>query len=238
MRNLFLLLLAANLMFAGWQYFVRSEIPQPGVERVDWNAPEVELVAQPMAEETVDPETVTSESESESESESVDSPEAPAVAPSYVARCASVGPFGTDAEARAEQSVLGGQGLTSTSRSKNGQVFSGRWVYVDNVRNRAESDQLLRRLQSGGLEEAYRLPDEESGGYLISLGVFSTDNGAKTVTDRAESLGFEVTIEPRYRDVPEYWLDVQLDNEDAEQLLLEAFGESLIVFSDSTTCRE
>lgn len=234
MRNLFLLLLAANLIFAGWQYFVRSEFPQPGVERVDWNAPEIEPVAQPVADETVDPESVMPEPGSES----VDSPEAAAVAPSYAARCASVGPFETDADARAEQSVLEGQGLTPASRSKNGQVFSGRWVYVDNVRNRAESDQLLRRLQSGGLEEAYRLPDEESGGYVISLGVFSTDNGAKTVTDRAESLGFEVTIEPRYRDVPEYWLDVQLDSEDAEQLVLAAFGESLVVFSDSTTCHQ
>ncbi|MEL7024140.1 MAG: hypothetical protein AAGL69_10365 [Pseudomonadota bacterium] len=236
MRNLFLLLLAANLMFAGWQYFVRKDA-EPGIERVAWEAPApIESTAPEPEADTAAPETVAAVVENpESDETSEESGALPEV-PAYAARCATIGPFETDAEARDESDVLSGQGLDPSSRSKNGQVFSGRWVYIDNVRNRAQSDTLLRRLQSGGMEEAYRIRDEETGGYVISLGVFSTENGENTVRERAEALGFEVAVEPRYRDVPQYWLDVQLESADAEAQVLSAYGESLVTLSDTTTC--
>ena len=226
MRNLFLLLLAANLLFAGWQYFVRQD-NEPGIERVSWS-PE-----SPPAREAAEPSQPAVE---EPAAAAVTVPDEPAEAPQYAARCASVGPFETDAEARTEQGVLRGQGLEATGRSRNGQVFSGRWVYVDNIRNRAQSDTFLRRLQSGGLAEAYRIRDEDTGGYVISLGIFSTESGARTVSLQAESLGFEVAVENRYRDVPEYWLDVQLASADMEQQLMDGYGEQLVSLSPTTDC--
>ena len=229
MRNLFLLLLVANLLFFGWRYFVdRPEVP--GIERIALNEVTVEqVVPAPGVPDAPDEGADVAPPGGE---DAV----AAAVATPVGPQCVSIGPFRDVADADTESAALATQGLAATRRSAAGQVFEGHWVYVANLPNRAASRTMLRTLQDGGIRDAYPIAAETPGQYVISLGIFSEADRAERVELSAKSLGAEVVVEPRYKDAPVFWLDVALAAGEGTEGLVAAYGDSLLRLGEDANC--
>jgi hypothetical protein len=235
MRNLFLVLVLANLAFAAWHSWF-----SPGaVAPITSDVPTIMLASEfPVAEEeVVAPPIVEAELESlaaapvpppEAEGAPLDEaaePEAPpgdavtvvAVTPADEApaaddaprSCVSVGPFRELSQAATAAANLRGTGLDPLQRVAEGDIWVGYWVYLAAIPTLAEAETILARLKDADITEAYVIPSSDSG-TLISLGVFTEVARAGNRLTAARELGYEATISDRTRRGTVYWVDVLL----------------------------
>lgn len=179
MRNLFLVLLFANLVYFFWARWVSTPTVETGVILHK----EADLV--PLAELAP---------------RRPDAPAAPV--------CLSVGPFEDQAAAEIALVNLTDADVDAALRTAAGQVFIGHWVQVVNIDDRAQANRELKKLKDGGIAEAYIVGDAASG-FGISLGLFSELPRAERVLEQAQALGASANITDRTRDGDVHWLDVK-----------------------------
>lgn len=244
------MLVVANVLFFGWQYWVREPDP-PGVTVVDPGriGETVTLVGEEAprsADKAVAEDVGASDSDSgvtgaiqtaALDSEAADAIEATArsVTASIGRTCVSVGPFTEVAEAQAELKALKSGNADVEQRAAQGNLFVGHWVYVDNIPTRSAARSLLGKLQNGGIEEAY-LIGGNAGEDVISLGIFSSLNGAERIELKAKSIGIEAQMDDRYRQSTVFWLDLRLQDGEQGSALVETYGEDKVVLGDAATC--
>lgn len=185
MRNLFLALVLANLLFLGWRLWVAP----PDVPPLQLRAAAGETAAaslKPLNEKKNDQADTT---------QSV-----------LGGTCLRVGPLADGELADTLRARLAAAGFPTSLASEDGQVWVGHWVQLEPVQTREAADQVVARLAAGGLPDAYVL--QTSAPFSISLGVFRDRARADAIAAAATRLGFRPQLTDRYRNGVQYWLTV------------------------------
>jgi cell division protein FtsN len=190
MRNLFLALLLANLLFLGWQQWIAP--PDVPAARLRSPGPESAIAALAPA-----PAAATGEG-------AAGGVPAAGRKPAAARTCMRVGPIADGQVADSLRAQLIARGLETGLASEEGQIWVGHWVQLESVASRAEADRTVARLAEGGLPDAYVL--QTAPPFSISLGVFRDRERADKVAAAAAALGFRSQTSDRYRAGVQYWL--------------------------------
>lgn len=191
MRTLFFILLAGNVLVAAWLMADRPDQP-PEAPPVPANVPELELL---------------------SERDEPPSQSRPAVADNGRAReCFMLGPFETEADARAVAGRLGDDLLARETRRSQAEAEIGHWVYLPAMPSRERALEVARELSEAGLRDYYVVTsgDEEN---TISLGLYRDRSNAEGRVASIREMGFDAEMRRRTESVPRYWLDVATPRE-------------------------
>jgi SPOR domain len=175
-RNVFLLLLLANLLLLGWVFWADPEPPVPGLQRA---ADELAIFGQ-AEPAVVDPAAGTS------------------------SQCLYIGPMPDLGAAQQLSSTLAERGIRAEPVAREGRVWLGHWVQIQGFADRAMADAARQRLLDAGLPDAYVMPDGPAN--IISLGVFRERGRAERVVEAARQAGFRAVMRDRVRTATEYWL--------------------------------
>lgn len=226
MRNVFLLLVLANLGFAAWHSWL-AERSSPTTVRDAREVPGIMLVS-----ELDGPTRELAESLQQEPTTAPDAGETAAV-PSGGSRCVSVGPFRELSQAAAAAANLRAAGHEPTQRVAEGDIWVGYWVYLPGIPTRDEAEATLAQLQQNGVPDSYLAPADD--GYLISLGVFSEISRAGRRREEVRALGYEPSVVDRTRRGTVYWVDVVLGED--QTLDLESLqGPGRIIRLEQRSC--
>lgn len=194
MRNLFSILLLANLLFLGWRLWVSP----PDVVATELAAAGNESVITVLQQEAISPgSAVKREARS-----------GLPVSTSTGSQCLRIGPIAEGPLADAVRARLAADGFDVTTTVEEGQIWVGHWVQLDGVASREEADRLVARLAAGGLPDAYVL--QNTAPFTISLGVFRDRERADSVAAAAGRLGVQARTTDRYRPGTQFWLTVAI----------------------------
>ncbi len=126
--------------------------------------------------------------------------------------CRTLGPFQTQADARAAATAL--RPLVKRSRTRETQRTQtrGYWVYFAAAPSREQALATARQLAEKKVRDYYVVTAGEQQN-MISLGLFRDQNNAERRRAELSALGFEPKIATRSEDLPEYWIDFALSGE-------------------------
>jgi cell division septation protein DedD len=130
------------------------------------------------------------------------------------AACKSVGPFRELSQAANAAAALRAAGYEPTQRVAEGEIWIGYWVYIQAIPTEAEANAILAKVREQGIADSYVIPNSDSGN-LVSLGVFSEITGVSSRRDQVRALGFEPQVVDRTRRATVYWVDVSLNPDQA-----------------------
>jgi hypothetical protein len=120
--------------------------------------------------------------------------------------CLSLGPLTDTVATAAVATALRARNLNPRERQGPAAVTDGYWVYVGHLGTAAARSRALKRLSSGGVRDAAALPDTDQ----VSVGVFSSREGAEQRARTVRAAGLEPIVEARTRNISAYWLNVLL----------------------------
>jgi hypothetical protein len=223
MRNLIFLLVLANVLYFLWDRFV-SDPEETGVAIVDESelGPPLAIAKNQVAEAATSVGAVLGSGQ-------------PSDLAAVVGRsCVSIF-FKTNSEADSAIAALEREGMLTSLRSTQGQVFVGNWVQIRNIPDLKSGAGMIDKLQSGGISDAY-LMDDENGRYKISLGLFGDMGRAEKIELQAKSLGLPADITPRMRDATVYYVDIGLPPGKGAGAIIEQFGEERVFLREKATC--
>ena len=219
MRNLFLMLVLANLFLLAWHFWVE---PAPAVGPAT-DQPGLAVFNQPLA-----PPAATA---GRPASAPVSPPD---LAPTDSAGCLRVGPWADGAAAQQAGQRLSARGVQAVPIARETRLWLGHWVQISGFASPAAAEVARQRLIAGGLADAYLMQDGTRP--ILSLGVFRERARADQVAGTARRLGFEVDLRARYRPAVEQWLlirprvEQQLRPEDLQ------LGDDRILRMESAPC--
>jgi hypothetical protein len=222
-KNLFLALLLANLLFLGWQHWIAP--PDGPAGRLLSSGPEPDITPMGMA------------AKSPAQGGAAQAPgsgEGPGPVGSANGRCLRIGPIADGEMADTLRARLAGQGFDAATAAEEGQIWVGHWVQLESVASREEADRIAARLAAGGLPDAYVL--QTSPPFSISLGVFRDRDRAAKVAAAAAQLGFRPQTTDRYRAGIQYWLTAAVPPGRALPLDELARESGQILRADQVTC--
>ena len=197
MRTLFLLLVAANLaLFAWFQYYSPAESatdPEP-------------------ARRQLYPEKIRLLEGKELKSLASVKPPSAAAAPSA---CLEWGGFAVAEAPKAEQ-ALAPLGLGARLTQRRSEETAGWWVFIPPQANRAAALKKTAELKTLGIDDYFILQDEGKMRWAVSLGIFSSEEAAKSRLEALRAKGVR-SAQTGERDthVAKIWF--QLRNGDAAQ---------------------
>ncbi|MDH4023602.1 MAG: SPOR domain-containing protein [Gammaproteobacteria bacterium] len=177
MRNLFLALILANLLFLAWHVWI--DPTQPAVP-----------VTEPGELALFGP-------------ASARAPTGSSVGQG-VGTCLQMGPLPSIAAAQQVRQRLATRGIDAVPVAREAEQWLGHWVQIEGFSSLSEAETAQQRLIGGGLADAYLMQDGTEP--IISLGVFRERTRADRLAEKARTLGFEVRIRDRYRPTAEQWL--------------------------------
>jgi hypothetical protein len=199
MRTAFLLLVAANLaLFAWFQYYSPAESaadPEP-------------------ARRQISPEKIRLLEGKELKSLSSVRPK-PAPGAATSSACIEWGGFAVAEAPKAEQ-ALAPLALGARLTQRRTEETAGWWVYIPPQGSRAGAQKKTAELKSLGIEEFFVLQDAGRMQWAVSLGVFSSEDAAKSRLEALRSKGVRsAQTGERDTQVAKIWF--QLRNGDAAQ---------------------
>jgi len=224
MRNLLLLLLLANILYFMWGRFV-EESPETGVAVVEVSSlgPPLQITQSNVAQAATSVGAVLGSGK-------------PSDLAAVVGRsCVTIGPFKSNVEADGAVANYESEGMRAGVRSTQGQVFVGHWVQIRNIPNRETGNEILAKLEAGGLGDAYLVPTEEDG-LKISLGLFGDMSRAERIELQAKSLDLPADITPRMRDDTVFFVDIGLPPGKGAGAIIERYGEEKVLLRDKAVC--
>ena len=224
MRNLLLLLLLANILYFVWSTFVK-EPDEAGVAVVDEAAlgPPLEVSANRDADVAASVGAVLGSGE-------------PSDLEAVVGRsCVTIGPFRANTDADTALTEYAGEGMRTALRSTHGQIFVGHWVQIQGIPDSLTANEMLAKLHSGGLSDAYLVSSEDEGLY-ISLGLFGDLERAEKVELQAKSLDLPATIAAKTREGTMFFVDIGLSPGKGAGAMIEKYGEENVLLRDAATC--
>jgi hypothetical protein len=224
MRNLLLLLLLANILYFVWGAFV-DETDEAGIAVID----EAEL-GPPLAVSTNHAAEIAA-----SVGAILGSGE-PSDLEAVVGRsCVTIGPFRANTDADTALTEYAGEGMRTALRSKHGEIFVGHWVQIRNIADDLTANDMLEKLHSGGLSDAY-LVNNEAEGLYISLGLFGDVDRAEKVELQAKSLELPADVTPKTRQGTMFFVDIGLPPGKGASAMIEKYGEDKVLLRDAATC--
>lgn len=189
MRALFLFLLAANLALLAW-----SRLSDPVDSATD---PEpLRRQVQPAKIRVLPAPEVTS------------LPKTPA-APTAPVACLEWGGFAVAEVQRAEQ-ALAPLALGTRLGQHRTEETAGWWVYIPPQGNRVAAMKKVAELKGLGIEELFVVQDENPLRWAISLGVFRSEDAARSRLDALKAKGVRSAVTgERETQVPKVWFQVR-----------------------------
>lgn len=224
MKNLLLLLLLANILYFVWG-MVAEDAAEPGIAIVNESelGPPLDVSANRDAEAAASVGAVLGSGE-------------PSDLAAVVGRsCVTIGPFKASADADTALTQYAGEGMRTSLRSAQGQIFVGHWVMIRDVADRETGNEILETLRQGGLTDAYLVPTEEDG-LNISLGLFGELERAEKVELQAKSLDLPADITPRTREGSIFFVDIGLPPGKGAGAIVDKYGEEKVFLRDAATC--
>jgi len=171
MRTLFLLLVAANLaLFAWFHYYSPAESaadPEP-------------------ARRQLNPEKIRLLEGKELKSLASVRPKPPV--PAAPGTCLEWGGFAVAEAPKAEQ-ALARLALGARLTQRRSEETAGWWVFIPPQANRAAAQKKTAELKSLGIEEFFILQDEGKMRWAVSLGVFSSEDAARSRLEALRAKG-------------------------------------------------
>ncbi len=224
MKNLLLLLLLANILYFMWGRFAVQEA-EPGVAVVS----EADLGPPLKVTARGDDEAITSVGAV------LGSGDASGLAAVVGRACVTIGPFSVSSDA--DTAVLGytAAGMQAAVRSAETEVFIGHSVQVNDVASRSAGREIVRVLESQGLDGPFIVGNDEIG-YSVALGIFADASNAERVELQARSSGYEVETTPMMRKQDVYFVDVGLPPGRGAGAIVERYGEDRVALRDAATC--
>jgi hypothetical protein len=186
-RNIFLALLAANLVYFAWAHWVDGPRPPPANEALQ-KLPRLKLVSELPAEQQPPTNTKTVFNES--------------------ASCLSVGPFGDMSNAAKAAGLLTSKGFAPRQRAEQGDTAEGFWVYVGGLKDEVEADRVRVSLEHSGVRDALVMPPGGDGGRRVSLGLFSDRAHAEQRAASLKRMGFKAEVAEHKLPQTVYWIDL------------------------------
>lgn len=204
MRNIVLILILVNLGFAAW-FWRAIDSPQPQAERIRDDAvlPPIVLVSEVRDDQS-------QRAAAEPDYEELLQPAADLTIPAPTPMCFSIGPFSSVEQYDTAAAVLLESDLEPSRRAEDGEIWLGHWLFLPNVTNQAQADELSARLASDGFEDTYFDPTGADGD-VLSLGLFREFARAERLRDRYLSAGFRPELVDRTRPGTIYWADLVVD---------------------------
>lgn len=198
-RALFLLLLALNIGGACWLAFAHPQRAQPA-PATDPGVPRLALLVE--------------KDTGESGVELASAPESRADLAND--QCRSIGPFPTQADTRAAMNALTPLTKRIRIRETHATQARGYWVFLPATASRELALVSARALSAKGVRDYYVVTAGEQQN-TISLGLFRDQNNADRRRAEIVGLGFSPQVNTRTEDLPAYWLDFALvDNQPLE----------------------
>ena len=205
MRLVALLLLLANVAFLGWQLLLAEPDEAPAAKPGMVGAP---MLLWSEWNEQQERKGRTAGAAASPEPAKRSAP--PTLGPHEIAKaCFTVGPFSMVSDVSQAASLFDGKEITTQQRAAAARRRAGYWVYIPPQGSLQGAREVLRYLQSKGVEDALII----AGGSKensISVGVFSNPDKADRRQKSIARLGYDVEVEPLYRTQPQYWLDLEL----------------------------
>lgn len=224
MKNLLLLLILANVLYFLWGLFVTPD-HVPGVAVIN----ESELGPALTATATRDGDSVASVGAMLGSGE-------PSDLAAVVGRsCVTIGPFRVSDDADEAISEYQSEGMRTALRASRGEIFIGHWVQIRNIADRETGNEMLRKLQAGGMGDAYIVPNDD-GTINVSLGLFGEMSRAEKIELQAKSLDLPADITPRTREGDIYFVDIGLPPGKGAGAIVEKYGEERVFLRDEATC--
>jgi len=179
-RNIFLILLLANLLLLGWTLWVD---PEPQVAMQTAGADELAVYGQSNSRASMGPGSADPSSQ-----------------------CVYIGPVPDAGAAQKLAATLADRGIEIKGKPviREGREWLGHWVQVQGFIDKEQAEATRQRLLVAGLLDAYLMPDGLVT--IISLGVFREEGRARSVIEAARRAGVKAVMNERERVVPEYWL--------------------------------
>ena len=189
MRNLFLALLALNVVFYGWARWIDRPRDVAVAAAPAAAIPSLEL--RPV-------------------------PAAPVAPPPSLTHCRSIGPFADATLASSAADALRGHGLQPRERSVESSVPDGYWVYVEDLKDATARRKVISTLNAAGMKDAAPMADESE---RVSVGVFTDQKHAVHRAEQVQELGFKPVLSVHQRAISTAWLDVELKANEADPAL-------------------
>lgn len=124
--------------------------------------------------------------------------------------CMTLGPFDEDADLGELIETLP-EGTTAVEEHlADGRKLVAYWVLIAPLESASATRRLANRLLADGAQDLWMFPDGEYQGY-VSMGLYTRKSNASRRIRQLQEKGYEAYLEPRYRVVPQRWLDLTLD---------------------------
>lgn len=212
MRTAFFALLLANLAFLAWTVWLA---PAPARLAATPGAPVAQSAMASFALEGETPLDDMQPTEPQAEAAS---------APAMV--CSTVGPFTSLDQAAAVTLVLKEGGYEPRQRPATGEVPGGYLVLVDNLTDSADQERARRRLERGGLTDAFVMPPVRER-FAVSAGIFTEQRRAERRAAVVRQIGLTPTVRERTVPGTVYWLDLDLPTEGSDGLTPESLQAAM-----------
>lgn len=161
------------------------------------DAPKKEAVAEmkPPAQAIAVPETAKKASPPDEKKQSIQS------------HCYALGPMKNQKLLNRVQGRVTAMGLAVEGIRNEVEQVPTNWIYLGPIKTEAEAKRTLQRLHSKGVKDT-QLINKGANHYVISVGLFSTKEGADERLKRLQDAGFTPSISQVTAKKSHYWLDV------------------------------
>lgn len=211
MRWIFLSLLFCNVLFFGWQQWIKythEPVEEGWVKASDkGGAPRVTLLS-----ESKRPLVALSNRGGREMAPNHAPPPKLALATPQV--CQVVGPFLDMPKARSFASELKSEGINSELMEKEVVIESKFWVYLSPMSTKTDALRRLKQLQSKKVDSFLISRGELKNG--ISLGIFSSLDSANGLLARLDAAGIGAQLKKIGKSQLQFWVRVEADSLSAE----------------------
>ncbi len=215
MRWIVITLLVINVAYFVWQqpFMVESTAP---ASPINMSSKPLRLASELV---TLAPESPEPDVSSPPES-AKPSPEEIVVAPVPVEAktpsikiCYSVGPISLMSDVSSISKMFEKvEGIETQQRAAAERSQAGYWVYVPPFDTLSAARAVLRDLQNRNIRDVLVI-SEGAKANSISAGVYNVESQAEERRDSIRAYGYKADIEALFRTQPQYWLDVELTNQ-------------------------
>lgn len=205
MRNLFLALLTANLLFLAWAVWI--DVPgDSDTQGTLSRLPQLKLVTEPPPAPKP---TATEPSGVGSALPTTEKTSLPIIASPQT--CISFGPFSDIPRAARAAGLLTQRGFHLQQRAEEGETIEGYWVFVGDLQSDEDVNRLVERLNKSGFTDAHVMKNYSTN-RRVSVGMFRTRERAERRAAAVKNLGLQPEIGERKFPGTVYWVDVVLES--------------------------